>query len=320
MVLRRLLSRRSLSRRRPGYHSRFGGLWTDRLDAKDELARRREHHTLDEAEAGLLEAWIRDGFVCIPRGVPGPVCDILRARADAAWTSGDPELLVELDREDGPVRVPLAPEHRGERTKLLDLHARWPEARAISFAPVVSACLRLFFEDAPIAFQSLLFDRGTQQDVHQDTAYVVVRSPLEMVGVWVALEDIAPGSGELVYLPGSHRFEEHCFGRPPARNWNPERHGEAAHRAYLQHLRDQAAARGVEPATFAAKKGDVLFWNADLAHGGGPVSDPGLSRWSVVTHYCPQRTEPYWFSYQPEHRALLEEPAGCFTASSHYLL
>lgn len=320
MVIQRFLARRALSRRRKGYHSRFGGLWTDRLDALEGLEQRKERHAINEAEAGLLEKWIQDGYVVVPGGVPRLDCDRLLQKAERSWSAGDPDLVVEVDREDGPIRVPLDPRYRSERTKVLDLHAVWPEARSISFAPVVAAFLRLVFEDSPVAFQSLLFERGTQQDIHQDTAYVVVRSPMELVGVWVALEDIQEGSGELRYYKGSHRFEERCFGRPAARNWNPEKHGEEVHREYLAHLHEQARERGSKLETFRPRKGDVLFWSADLAHGGGPVTQPDSSRWSLVTHYCPRRTEPYWFSYKPGHRTMIEEPSRCFTVSSHYKL
>ena len=152
MVLRRFLARHSLSRRRKGFHSRFGGLWTDRLDADRELERRVARHSLTADEANLLEGWIQNGYAILPGGVPAAACEALLARARGAWETGDPQLVVEVDREEGPSRHPLAPEHRSERTKVLDLHAAWPEARAVAHAPVVGAFLRLVFDDAPVAF------------------------------------------------------------------------------------------------------------------------------------------------------------------------
>jgi hypothetical protein len=45
--------------------------------------------------------------------------------------------------------------------------------------------LGLLFERPPLAFQSLLFRWGSEQEMHQDAAYVVLRSPMELVGCWI---------------------------------------------------------------------------------------------------------------------------------------
>ena len=37
--------------------------------------------------------------------------------------------------------------------------------------------------------------------------------------------------------------------------------------------------------TFRARKGDVLFWHASLAHGGAPARDPHATRRSLAVHY-----------------------------------
>jgi ectoine hydroxylase-related dioxygenase (phytanoyl-CoA dioxygenase family) len=52
-------------------------------------------------------------------------------------------------------------------------------------------------ERPALAFQSLYFRWGSRQDIHQDTVFVKVSSPMEMVASWVALEDIQTDSGEL---------------------------------------------------------------------------------------------------------------------------
>lgn len=50
-----------------------------------------------------------------------------------------------------------------------------------------------------------------------------------------------------------------------------------------------SARMGLEQKTFRPRKGDVLIWSADLVHGGSPVTDPSLTRKSLVGHYCPDR-------------------------------
>lgn len=67
------------------------------------------------------------------------------------------------------------------------------------------------FERPAVGFQSLYFRWGSQQAVHQDTAFVKVSSPMEFAASWIALEDIKSGSGELEYYIGSHRLDDYCF-------------------------------------------------------------------------------------------------------------
>jgi hypothetical protein len=42
---------------------------------------------------------------------------------------------------------------------------------------------------------------------------------------------------------------------------------------------------GLQPKYFLARKGDVLFWHANLFHGGSPISNPDSSRRALVCHY-----------------------------------
>ena len=67
--------------------------------------------------------------------------------------------------------------------------------------------------------------------MHQDTAYVVTSSPLELAAAWIALEDVTPGSGELMYYRGSHRLPEYAFAGE-RKHWDAERDGEAPHAAW----------------------------------------------------------------------------------------
>ena len=46
-----------------------------------------------------------------------------------------------------------------------------------------------------LLFQSLSFIKGSNQGIHQDTAYVVTDQPMKLIATWIALEDINPGSG-----------------------------------------------------------------------------------------------------------------------------
>jgi len=314
-MLRRIRLFRGIRAQRPGYHSRFGGLWTDRLDAAARLDERRRVGQVSEALGGLLEEWIRDGYVVLRGAVDVDTCDGVRAEVEDIWRRADALHRVDL----GNGQWPLEARHRSARYKLLDLHAFRGAARRALFAPAVMSFLRALFDADPLLFQSLTFETGSTQPVHQDSAYVVTSRPLEFAAAWVALEDIEPGSGELVYYPGSHRLPDHVF-RSGARKWNPRVDGDRAHAAYLAGLHERSGARGLKLTPFLPRKGDVLIWSADLAHGGAAITREESTRWSLVGHYCPADVEPYYFAHGRRFRAVRAVEGGGRIASSYHPL
>ena len=57
-------------------------------------------------------------------------------------------------------------------------------------------------------------------------------------------------------------------------------------------MQRQSEAAGCELVRFLPKKGDALIWHADLVHGGSPRTDRDLTRWSLVSHFCPLDVGP----------------------------
>jgi Phytanoyl-CoA dioxygenase (PhyH) len=185
---------------------------------------------------------------------------------------------------------PAVREHMGElEAKLIDYHWTSQAAQDLIFAPKVRRFLELVFQQIPLAFQSLYFHRGSQQGIHQDTAFVpVADAPLEFVASWIALEDVEPGSGELLYVRKSHRLRDLTFTAgnkkcPPDDPLLPE-YNSIVRRAY--------ESAGLAPQAFLPKKGDALLWAADLAHGGAPITREDSTRRAMVTHYCPLSRRP----------------------------
>jgi hypothetical protein len=101
-----------------------------------------------------------------------------------------------------------------------------------------------------------------------------------MCGVWVALEDIGPEQGPLIYYPGSHRWpiytNEHIdFCSVGAKGGGP----------YTRLWTELVRVHGLKEARFTPRRGQALIWAANLLHGGAPQLNPYLTRWSQVTHY-----------------------------------
>jgi phytanoyl-CoA hydroxylase len=105
------------------------------------------------------------------------------------------------------------------------------------------------------------------------------RTPKHLIATWVALEDTHEDAGPLEYFPGSHLIEQMKFS-------NGEYHSVESEMPEWQAYMNLAVERaGLKPARFAAKKGDVFIWHANLLHGGGPIHNPALTRKSLVFHF-----------------------------------
>jgi ectoine hydroxylase-related dioxygenase (phytanoyl-CoA dioxygenase family) len=152
--------------------------------------------------------------------------------------------------------------------------------------------------------------------MHQDTAYVVVDSPLELVALWTALEDVQAGSGELQYYEGSHRLPEFLFGGAH-KHWDPARDGREQHDEWARLLHENSQRLELPLRKFRPKKGDTLIWSADLAHGGAPVVDRSLTRRSQVGHYCPHGVSPNYFNFRPDRRDQVQVDGG-WISSEYY--
>lgn len=132
-------------------------------------------------------------------------------------------------------------------------------------------------------FQTLNFPVGTQQHVHTDSVHFSSAPERFMCGVWVALEDIGPDQGPLVYYPGSHRWP--IYGNEHIQRCVSEMPERPTQALYEPLWRALVEAHGTRPEHFKARKGQALIWAANLLHGGSPQVDPGRTRWSQVTHY-----------------------------------
>lgn len=284
------------------YPSRFGGLWTDRDDFDQLLQRKR----LSNAAAANLQGWRDNGFAVFPNAIESSIIDTLNDEMDRIEHEGNPRLkMTGAGFEKG---VPLDPTmlKAHQSTRIVDLFHHNAAARDVLFNSKVTTFLQTIFGTEPLLTQSLSFVYGSEQDIHQDTSFVIMNSPMKMVAIWVALEDVQDDAGALIYHPGSHLWGDHLFaGR--YKHWDRNRDGDAGYKSWETWQKKQAAYHRSEPQMFSAKKGDILFWHAGLAHGGGPIGPHNPTRRSLVAHYCPRNRRPYYHVYAPLHRKIYSE-------------
>ena len=97
-------------------------------------------------------------------------------------------------------------------SKALDIHHFSPGVLRSMFAPAIGEFLGLIFQSKAFASQTLGFLRGSAQEGHQDSAYVLYTIPRQFAASWIALEDVTLGAGELFDHVGSHRLEDFTYG------------------------------------------------------------------------------------------------------------
>jgi hypothetical protein len=157
------------------------------------------------------------------------------------------------------------------------------DVRAIACNEQVMSLLSRIYGRRAFPFQTLNFPVGTQQPFHSDSVHFSSTPERFMCGVWLALEDIDPASGPLIYYPGSHRWPilyNDMLGLRVG-DARPAR----AQTAYEEIWTAMVEASGVQPQTFCPRKGQALIWAANLLHGGSRQASADHSRWSQVTHY-----------------------------------
>jgi len=243
----------------------------------------------------LKKEWIEQGF------------SILRAAYSPAEIS-EYNRIVALARRE----VPTGDDEFGYGDRVGQLHQRHPELLKLACAPSVLAFLRWAFDDEPVVFGSLNFDRGTEQEAHIDAIFFWPEPTYSMAGCWVALEDISVEAGPLFYVPHSHKWpfylSEHVVATDPdlARRRRgasepgfPERDRRKLVYdlgiAWTQRFLSLESKMASERRMLSLKAGDVVFWHSLLAHGGSPRLDRALSRKSAVFHFVGRNTRLFTF-------------------------
>lgn len=166
--------------------------------------------------------------------------------------------------------------------RVQDAWQRSPGVRALASHPQILALLKAAYGREPFAFQTLNFERGTQQPFHSDTVHFNTEPAGLMCGVWIALEDVHPDAGPLLYKEGSHRLpvlsmqDVGVEGRPTLDDYA---------RCYEPAFEARLNAAELPTRRLLLRKGQAFAWAANLAHGGSAIENPALTRRSLVVHY-----------------------------------
>jgi len=212
---------------------------------------------LDAQAEAFVRALALDGYAAVDLG------DEARALCDQAVSDTEHYFTA------GAARVQDA----WRRSTAVRRLATWPRMRDL---------LEAAYGRDPVPFQTLNFQRGSQQALHADSIHFHSVPERFMCGVWIALEDVAAGSGPLVYHPGSHRLPVMTMRGAGVNSARPNPEDYEHH--FVPRFGERIAASGLPEARALLKKGWAFVWAANLAHGGSAIEAAGSTRRSLVVH------------------------------------
>ena len=249
--------------------------WLDRPDAEAQIEARLAAGSIGEYEAAQFHRWRKDGYLILERAIEPDLLDEVWAAYERAIADGTVALKPESAGPDDPWPG-----------RFQDVHDKVPAFCRVMRHPTLLRWVQLLMEREPAPFQTISCHKGSQQSEHSDSIHMTTYPLGYLSAAWVAFEDIHPDSGPLIYYPGSHTLP-YIFSKDVGIAEDDYRTNgfEALHERYEPRIQEVIREGRLEPHYFHAKKGDVLFWHANLLHGGSKRRDLKHSRRALVSHY-----------------------------------
>lgn len=256
--------------------------WLDMPDASLLIDQRLQGGLITPEQAEACRFWIANGYLIVPGLIDPVTLDMTWAAYEEALASG---LL-------GP-RIYVDPAQTLDERKL-DPHLSVPAVRALQHDQRVLAWTDLLLGRKTTPFQTIMGHASSEQLPHSDSIHMTTYPLGFLVANWIAFEDVDPASGPLEYYPGSHKLPYILSAEIGLKPREFKRRGYEVYRElYEPAIRQACETAGFEKQVFLPQRGDVLFWHANLVHGGSPRLDRSISRKALVCHYFAERTVTY---------------------------
>jgi hypothetical protein len=251
--------------------------WIDQPDALVALEERVAAGSIDDADVAICRGLIVDGYYVAKKLIS---TDVL----DAVWKAYEKALADNV--------VSVKPEIHGKGDsfpgRLLDPHLKIPKVHELLWSPKILRITDLLFGRETVPFQTIIGHKSSQQAPHSDAIHMTTYPLGFLLAAWIAFEDVHPHSGPLVYYPKSHRLLPYLLSADVRIEMMKfkEAGGYSVYSThYERRLQQYIDAFDLRPQKLLAEKGDVLFWHANLAHGGSRRKDLTHSRKALVCHY-----------------------------------
>ena len=140
--------------------------------------------------------------------------------------------------------------------------------------PAVQACLRVLFDEEPVATQSMYYFKppgARGQAMHQDNLYLLVE-PGTCVGAWTAIDRADRENGCMMIVPETHRGNVLCQ--------------EDTDMTVSFSSKVTRIPKGMKAIEVPMEPGDTLFFGGSVIHGSGPNRSKDRFRRSFIGHYA----------------------------------
>jgi hypothetical protein len=237
--------------------------WFDREDGHQYLSKLLSEKKITEKESDYLTNFYENGFLEIQDLIDDGLIDLVNREIDNAVSTG----------YQGYEKL--------SSQRLEGLHECYPNIRRLWLDERHRRIVNLIFGVNARPSQSLTFVCGSQQSAHSDLVYLTTFPAGYMCGMWIALQTVEEGSGELVVYPGSHRDRRIYF-----KDTGVERmKGGSDEFDKIIYSKWAQIASKYKPLVYRPKKGSILIWHENLLHGGSIRANHNLERRSMVIHY-----------------------------------
>jgi ectoine hydroxylase-related dioxygenase (phytanoyl-CoA dioxygenase family) len=140
----------------------------------------------------------------------------------------------------------------------------------------------------PVIMGSLTFENGSSQSAHIDSWFFYTKPEKDMIGIWIALEDVEDDAGPLFYYEDSHLLETK---NPSDFNFTGS---DNTGNKLVCNL--QKKIKNLNKINVNVKKGDIFIWDYNLVHGGSKILNLEKTRNSIVFHLIDEDAELYSFN------------------------
>ena len=256
--------------------------WLDGPDYRDLIRRKQHTGDITAEEAGICTTFAEEGFFVAERL-------IAPAQVDLVWTAYE-RFYKDHREEFFPSRIPGDPWPE----RYLNVHDGLPPIKEIMGHPGILRLTDMLFGRGTRPFQTIISHKGTEQPPHSDSIHMTTVPRGYLVAAWIAFEDIDLKSGPLEYYPGSHRLSYLLSEDVGIEKGEFQKQKYDVYKQkYQPCVQKLIQQHGLSPRRFLAGKGDVLFWHANLLHGGGRREDIQKSRKALVCHYFAEGVRCY---------------------------
>lgn len=148
--------------------------------------------------------------------------------------------------------------------------------------PAIQRALLALSGETARCVHTMYFDGNQTTWAHRDGHYIDSNQAGQMIGVWVAAEDIHPDAGRFFVLPRSHLIQV------------PGEQADPNSSRYKTCMADFVRNGPLDCVAPLLRQGDVLLWSSMLIHGSLPTLDERWSRRSFTAHYVPASQPYHW--------------------------